>query len=846
MYEAFYGLREKPFNLTPDPKYLFLSEKHREAFAHLVYGIKNGNGFVLISGEIGTGKTTITRNLLQQLDDETEVAFIFNPSLAPVELLKKINQEFGVDARSDTVLGLVDRLNVHLLEANTQGKSCVLVIDEAQNLSPQVLEQIRLLSNLETETQKLLQIVLIGQPELMEMLSLHELRQLNQRITARYHLTALDENETIQYIAYRIHVAGGRRKVQFSKAAVKQVFKHSGGTPRMINALCDRALLIGYTREVRSLTPEIVRQAAREVWGDPKKHKPSPVTKHKEKTPRRSWQLGRFLPNPTVSFIFLVLVFVGIYFAPMAKEFVLEWQKQSLALRMHASDNADTLLNETDESIESEVSAAANMEPSQASVPPFLERLANWESNNTDENESPDILDELQTVDVDNTLIAALTPIFRYWGVDILNQIDHDADESELRKFAEAHGLALEIINPALEQVFKLNVPVLITMRNDIETESESDTVGAEQHSMWVAVMGRDNGSEKVKLASAENEVATPYNAFRQFYSGPVYVFWQDSEPNAPALRLGRSGNAVDRLKGMLREHGRLPDSNRNNQYDTETATAVAELQAETGLTVDGIAGRQVRMVLSAWARNADGSDTTEGSLQIPTPTRVQPSPVIATLPDEQEVLEPEPETEQETIAPAEVPSIVALAAENTPNTNQTETQDQPEPDIVPDTLEAVEVAPPAVIEPPQNLETEIAASTNESDNQVTGTGNPISFTDVSAEAPDSYVSPLWPSPFSPPEDSEEDALIFQGDQSPLPQPPGIYLQSPDISTTEDNANNNDALVHVRELPEMDFSDANDDDVHPGNNNEVLDEDNLEDTITTSDLTEQAPLLQSE
>ena len=268
MYESFYGLRERPFNLTPDPKFLYLSEKHKEAFAHLLYGIRNRSGFVMISGEIGTGKTTLCRNLLNQLDSNTEVAFIFNPFLSAIELMKKINQEFGIESEADTVLELTEELNVHLLHSSALGKDCVLVIDEAQNLSPQVLEQIRLLSNLETDSEKLLQIILIGQPELVEKLSLRELRQLNQRITARYHLKSLSADETLQYVAYRIHVAGGRKRINFTKSAVKQVYKLSGGVPRMINALCDRTLLIGYTKEQHVISAKLVKQAAKEIRGE--------------------------------------------------------------------------------------------------------------------------------------------------------------------------------------------------------------------------------------------------------------------------------------------------------------------------------------------------------------------------------------------------------------------------------------------------------------------------------------------------------------------------------------------------------------------------------------------------
>ncbi|MFP6597696.1 MAG: AAA family ATPase, partial [Candidatus Hydrogenedentota bacterium] len=268
MYTEYYGLTEKPFNLTPDPRYLFLSRKHKEAFAHLMYGIRHRSGFVMVSGEIGTGKTTICRSLLKQLDPNIEVALIFNPYLSPQELLKCINRDFGIESESATILELIDELNEYLLLCASEGKNCVLIIDEAQDLSAEILEQIRLLSNLETEKEKLLQIMLIGQPELARKLELNELRQLNQRITARYHLEALGEEETLQYVAFRLRVAGGRKKVRFTRKAIRVIYEISQGTPRVINALCDRSLLIGYTREIREITPKIVKLAAKEIQGN--------------------------------------------------------------------------------------------------------------------------------------------------------------------------------------------------------------------------------------------------------------------------------------------------------------------------------------------------------------------------------------------------------------------------------------------------------------------------------------------------------------------------------------------------------------------------------------------------
>ncbi len=308
MYESFYGLREKPFNLTPDPRFLYLSEMHKEAFAHLIFGIRNRVGFIMVTGEIGTGKTTICRSLLGQLDEDVELAFIFNPCLSPEELLRKINEDFGIRSRAISVKGLIDELNTYLLDRHAKNKNCVLVIDEAQNLTPPVLEQIRLLSNLETERQKLLQIVLIGQPELAEHLELPELRQLNQRITARYHLKPLGEKETLQYIAYRLRVAGGMRKVRFTRGAIKCVYRHSKGTPRVINAICDRALLIGYSKETPEISRALVNQAAREIRGE------------RIRTKKKGALLSRYVPTPRLVAAAALIVLVGLFIVrPVAK-----------------------------------------------------------------------------------------------------------------------------------------------------------------------------------------------------------------------------------------------------------------------------------------------------------------------------------------------------------------------------------------------------------------------------------------------------------------------------------------------------------------------------------------------
>jgi general secretion pathway protein A len=271
MYTSFFGLNEKPFAITPDPRYLYLSERHTEALAHLAYGISEAGGFIQLTGEVGTGKTTVLRSLLQQLPPHCDVALILNPRVTPAEFLLAICDELHVQVpagSAGSVKALVDLLTHYLLDAHGRGRRIVLMVDEAQNLDPDVLEQVRLLTNLETATQKLLQIILIGQPELREVLSKPELRQLAQRITGRYHLEALRKGETIAYLRHRARVAGATRDL-FTAGAQREIHRLSNGVPRIINVIADRALLGAYTREEPIVTGALVRRAASEVYGRP-------------------------------------------------------------------------------------------------------------------------------------------------------------------------------------------------------------------------------------------------------------------------------------------------------------------------------------------------------------------------------------------------------------------------------------------------------------------------------------------------------------------------------------------------------------------------------------------------
>ncbi|MFC1631790.1 XrtA/PEP-CTERM system-associated ATPase [Candidatus Omnitrophota bacterium] len=271
MYEQYFGLKEKPFNVTADPSFLFFSQHHKEALAHLSYGIKERKGFLEITGEIGTGKTTLCKALLNSLDKQTKTALVLNPDLSKFQLMKAISQDFDIPDNRSSKISLLDRLNEFLIQQLSYGNNVVLIVDEAQNLRPSLLEQIRLLSNLETEKEKLLQIVLVGQPELREKLNLPKLRQLRQRISVRYHVLPLEKDEVEKYIRHRLNVAGAVDCVSFSEQAIEQIYVYTQGIPRTINILCDKLLLAAYVSATKFITEELVQGCIQELEGNIKK-----------------------------------------------------------------------------------------------------------------------------------------------------------------------------------------------------------------------------------------------------------------------------------------------------------------------------------------------------------------------------------------------------------------------------------------------------------------------------------------------------------------------------------------------------------------------------------------------
>jgi general secretion pathway protein A len=267
LYLSYYNLQEPPFNITPDPRFLFFSAKHQEAYNHLLFGIRERKGFIELTGEVGAGKTTLCRKLLEDLGPRYKTALILNPCLSSHQLLKTIALEFGLKPRGIDRVAYLEALNEFVLKEVNAGNDIVVIIDEAQDLSDELLEQVRLLSNLETDRQKLIQIVLMGQPELRDKLQQPELRQLRQRITVRYHLRPLDLRETGYYVSHRLTLAGANGHPSFDEGAIKLVYKYSGGVPRLINAVCDKALLAGFVTQTQVVTRKLVNLAIDELQG---------------------------------------------------------------------------------------------------------------------------------------------------------------------------------------------------------------------------------------------------------------------------------------------------------------------------------------------------------------------------------------------------------------------------------------------------------------------------------------------------------------------------------------------------------------------------------------------------
>lgn len=537
MYQQYFALEELPFSIAPNPRYLYMSERHREALAHLVYGLNSDGAFILLSGDVGTGKTTVSRCLLEQLNENTRLALILNPRVSVQELLAIICDELRINypKENSSVKVFVDYINRFLLGAHAQGNKVVILIDEAQNLPMDVLEQLRLLTNLETNECKLLQIILLGQPELQEILSRPELSQLSQRITARYHLKPLNQKEVQAYINHRLRVAGARRSL-FKREAIKLIAQMTGGVPRLINVLCDRALLGAYVQNKSRVDKKTVRQAGREIL---------PL---KDGTKKTGLRLLAF-----VLVVLVLLLVIGFY----------PWQK--------APDiSADNMppQNVIDEAVMKE---AAGTKIEKASEPPAPDKPANI------------ILRPVtwpQQIDTLRSNFTAFKALLSAWG------LNYQADKNGTPCFyAQSQGLACLQGQGKLQSLRDYNRPAVLKLVND------------KGEAVYAALLKIENNGAHINMAGKDMQVQL--DELERYWYGDYTLLWKPPPFYSRAIRPGDEGEEVVWLNQLLNRLDKSHITPESRLYNQSLLQKVRRFQRQQGLVADGVVGAQTLIHLN-------------------------------------------------------------------------------------------------------------------------------------------------------------------------------------------------------------------------------------------------------
>ncbi|MBW2280312.1 MAG: AAA family ATPase [Deltaproteobacteria bacterium] len=532
MYQDFFGLREKPFALLPDPRFLYLSRCHREALAHLMYGIEQGEGFIEVVGQVGTGKTTLCRTLLERIGGSAETAYIFNPSRTETELLAAINREFGLPTAARSRSELIDELNRFLLAKKGAGRTVLLIIDEAQNLEVEVLEQIRLLSNLETDREKLLQIVLVGQPELEDNLARADLRQLNQRISVRWGLRPFPVEETAEYVNHRLRIAGMSAPGPFTPRALRRLHRLSGGVPRVINAIADRALLAAFAASEHRVTPRMINTAAREL-------------------PRRDFDVSSFGVGTRAA---TSLVATGLVVGFLATAW---WPLRADSSRWGLRTAPAQDLRSAQGLVSAEGVEAI------PAVAPERVRLS---------FQAPE---DLVEADAHVTAAAALGAVLSAWGypAPTEDQLDPNFFASAVR---EVSSLRVFATRSSLAELEGLDLPVIL------ELEPLPD------ERRYVALLGLRNGA--ALLALRELEIDLDAASVERIWTGRSFFLWENFE-RLPALGPRMTGSAVRWLQARLTDLGYMRRGDASGEFDERTEGAVQIFQREHGLEGDGEVG---------------------------------------------------------------------------------------------------------------------------------------------------------------------------------------------------------------------------------------------------------------
>jgi len=573
VYTHFFRFNEPPFSITPDPAFLYLSPRHHEALAHLLYGTGEAGGFVQLTGEVGTGKTTVIRTLLEQRLPEVDVALILNPRQSTDEFVQSICDELGVAYPDGASLkALVDHLNRHLLATHSSGRRTVLIIDEAQNLSEDVLEQVRLLTNLETSKEKLLRIMLIGQPELDELLARPSLRQLAQRITARFHLTALDRHETAEYIAHRLRVAGGDAEA-FTPAATRAVYRASEGIPRRINIICDRALLAAYSAGTRSISPAMIRQAARST---------APKSGIRQRVPfRLAWVPGA-----------AVLGMVGT-----------AWLWQALSPVTSPALETDTATSTTAPRAEREDGPIAS------ALPPVDQALV-WapDTDSASSSSAPAETAPDTAATGSKTAVSAEQLIRRTPPLGTQVELLLGLWDGSLR-VPKGEAVCSAIRSASLRclrgegswaDLRRFDRPAILTL------------VTASGKRTHVLVRGIDDNSVRVVLDDRLRDVSR--SLVDLLWNGEFLLFWRGHE-DIDVLRPGDQGPDIEWLRRALAAAtGEPMIGSPDDRFDAALRQRVEAFQRKYGLTVDGHVGERTHLMLKQALRPDDGPHLLSGA----------------------------------------------------------------------------------------------------------------------------------------------------------------------------------------------------------------------------------------
>lgn len=578
MYETFFGLSDLPFRLTPDPKYLFMSAKHREAFAHLVYGISEGSGFVAITGEVGAGKTTLIRALLAEHATDVTVVSIVNPVLTSTELLQTINAELGLPSRSTSRKELLEELAAFLKDNKASGRRTVIIVDEAQNLDPVVLEQLRLLSNLETETEKLLQVVLVGQPELHGLLQRHDLRQLNQRVTERWHLDKLDRDEAFEYLRHRLRVAGAKTDLLDPKA-LELIFRFTGGVPRLLNILANRALLVAFTRSRGRAGADEVTSAARELGYVPQV----------AAAVGGGW--GRALAGVAAMAAAAVVAFLLL--SPLGEEEKIAAKPSAPAPLPGAGPAAPEPAPVAVEAVPAAVAPVAPQpEPAPAApvavpTPPpvAVSEAAVPVAAPVEDVAATDAatLASLATGSVFDAAVADFSRLLQAWGAAPVTDADLASESLNLAEISESRGLRYfsAELNDVLLEV--LDLPALLEMH----LPGSADT-------RFVLLASMDRAAGRIRLGSGDK---LSLSALQGVWRGKAHLLFKDPEGLRYDLAPGSGGPAVRKLQSMLSGVGVL-EGPPTGLYDDLTEIAVRRFQEEHEVNVDGVTGPITQILL--------------------------------------------------------------------------------------------------------------------------------------------------------------------------------------------------------------------------------------------------------